>query len=181
MKSKQKNNVCLVIACVLSYVTVALSILLALFVAFNLLGVGDLYRTLLVKYLESTNVEADVTMYIIELGLAALMNLYFANYYLKGIKYKVNTKQYGKMLISQSIFQFLLGSALSAIFAMIAGNQMTRKQPAPVENIAVDNPYLSSYKMEAMSEAVRRLKELKEKGAISEEEYYATLNKILES
>ena len=43
------------------------------------------------------------------------------------------------------------------------------------------NAYLSQFKMEAMSDAVRKLKELKERGAISEEEYYASLNKILES
>ena len=43
------------------------------------------------------------------------------------------------------------------------------------------NPYISDYKLNAMSEAVARLKELRDKGAISEEEYYINLNKILES
>ena len=39
---------------------------------------------------------------------------------------------------------------------------------------------MNDYKKKAMGEAISRLKELKAQGAISEEEYYETLNKILE-
>ena len=75
----------------------------------------------------------------------------------------------------------LISSFLPAIFALIAGIRMNKeKAPVPVANVN-NNPYLSEYKMEVMSDAVKRLKELKEQGAISEEEYFASLNKILES
>jgi len=49
-----------------------------------------------------------------------------------------------------------------------------------MESLSCANSELPGYKLEAMSEAVARLKELKDKGAISEEEYYANLNRILE-
>ena len=44
-----------------------------------------------------------------------------------------------------------------------------------------EQAYYNQIKFEAMSQAVTRLKELRDSGAISEEEYYANLNKILES
>ena len=45
----------------------------------------------------------------------------------------------------------------------------------------VEPNFLPDYKLNAMGEAVSKLKALRDSGAISEEEYYATLNKILES
>lgn len=181
MRTKQKNNTLLILACVFGYLAVAVSVLGAIALAFNLFGVADIYVGVQRAYFGVQNAENTITMYIIELGITALMNLSFTAYYQKGVKYKINSKQYGKSLIYQAIFQMLISSFLPAIFALIAGIRMNKeKSPIPVANVN-NNPYLSEYKMEVMSDAVKRLKELKEQGAISEEEYFASLNKILES
>jgi hypothetical protein len=182
MKKKQKNNILLLLACIIGYASVVLSITMALFLGFNILGVGDIYKDLLLSFSANIDVDGQMGMYIIELGLGALMNLYFAGYYRKGLKYRVENKQYGKMLITQGIFQVLIASVLSGVFAIIAGLVMSKKKEKSAQvQLEEMNAYLSDFKMAAMSDAVRKLKELKERGAISEEEYYASLNKILES
>lgn len=179
MKKKQKNNILLLIGCIISYSSVAMSIIIAIFLAFNIAGLSDAYIQLLRSVLaDGGDLSAEVTMCIIELGFTALINLYFAGYYLKGLKYKVDSKPYGRMLITESIFQMIIGSFPAGLFVLIAGIRMYNKKVSVVPE--KEETYLSEYKMQAMSEAVRRLKELKAQGAISEEEYYATLNKILE-
>lgn len=179
---KKKNNVLLIIACVLSYLSVLIAVVSAVFLAFNIAGIADIYKQMLLTYVsKNIDVTGQITMNIVELGLGALLNLYFASYYLKGIRYKVDNKQFGRMLINQAIFQMLLAGLLPGLFALLAGNAMCRKTNKVSTTIQDGNAYMSEYKMEAMSEAVRRLKELKAQGAISEEEYYASLNKILES
>ena len=181
MRQKQKRNALLIIACVLSYVSVAVSVILAIMLGFDIAGVKEIYKEFLVKYVSpNLDLNSQANMYIIELGVTALMNMYFAGFYLKGIKFRVDTAQFGRMLISQGLFQMLIASFVPGLFALIAGCVMSKRKPIIVADAKQDNAYLSSYKMEAMSEAVRRLKELKEQGAISEEEYYASLNKILE-
>lgn len=182
MKKKQKTNVLLLLGCIISYISVAVSILLAVFLAFNIAGVADIYKEVMSSMMiDAVDLSSEVTMYIVELGFGALLNLYFAGYYLKGLRYRVNTNQYGRMLITESIFQMIIGSFLAGLLVLIAGVRMCRKKPQTMETSAGNESYLTDYKMEAMSEAIRRLKELKAQGAISEEEYYASLNKILES
>ena len=59
----------------------------------------------------------------------------------------------------------------------------TYSRPIIAEATPRENPNtedVNEYKMKAMTEAVARLKELRQSGAISDEEYYATLDKILE-
>ncbi|MGN0961855.1 MAG: SHOCT domain-containing protein [Christensenellales bacterium] len=183
MKTKQKNNVLLIIACVLSYLSIILSVLLAVFLTFNIAGTADIYKELLLKIFVYNTVDLaeQVTLYIVELGISALLNLYFACFYLKVLRYKINNQQFGRMLVTKAIFQMLFASLISGVFALIAGIVMGKKKSKVSPSVQSDNPYFSDYKMEAMSEAIKRLKELKAKGAISEEEYYISLNKILES
>ena len=183
MMKKQRGNILLLIACVLSYLMVAMAFVLFVFFAFNILGVSDVYIDT-ISNLSGTRVDANdqITMLCIELAVMALVDLYFASFYLKGYRYRLNSKQYGRMLISQGLFQMLLATFLPGLFALICGIRMYRKKPKNIDVQVEEKPdFMSNYKLEAMSEAVSRLKELKEKGAISEEEYYATLNKILES
>lgn len=180
MKKRQKTNVLLLLGCIFSYISVAISILLAVFLAFNIAGASDFYMQILREFMiDTVDLTGEVTMYIIELGFGALLNLYFAGYYLRGLKYRIDSKPYGRVLITESIFQMIIGSFFAGLFALIAGIRMYRKKPQ-MDTQSNTETYISDYKMQAMSEAVRRLKELKAQGAISEEEYYASLNKILE-
>ena len=75
----------------------------------------------------------------------------------------------------------LLGSFVTAIVAYV-GLSMLYKMQRMIPQVVLNNPeFVNDYRMEAMTQAINRLKELKAKGAISDEEYYETLNKILES
>ena len=58
---------------------------------------------------------------------------------------------------------------------------MSKQKKKIVVTETSDDNFINDAKLTAMSEAVTRLKELRESGAISEEEYYANINKILES
>ena len=78
----------------------------------------------------------------------------------------------------KGIFQAFIGSAIAGIFAIIAGAIMKDQKAVVVAEEKVQTD-ISDLKLNAMKEAVLRLKELKERGAISEEEYYANLDKIL--
>ena len=70
-----------------------------------------------------------------------------------------------------------IGSAIAGVLALIAGAIMKdQRVDVSEEKVQTDIPDI---KLNAMKEAVLRLKELKERGAISEEEYYANLDKIL--
>ena len=84
------------------------------------------------------------------------------------------------MVLIYAIIQFLFSAYIPAIFGIITGALMINKKPATILNKSQEQSFLSDYKLTAMSEAVARLKQLRESGAISEEEYYANLNKILE-
>ena len=55
-----------------------------------------------------------------------------------------------------------------------------KKPKLIIENTATKEGEVSDFKLTAMTEAVTRLNELRSSGAISEEEYYINLNKILE-
>ena len=120
-----------------------------------------------------------MTMYYIELALAVIINFYAVRNYAKVYKYRLNNRDAGRYITSVAVWQLLFCSFLPALFGFVAGVRMTTRK-VQVETKEVNNPYLSDYKLNAMAEAVSRLKELRNKGAISEEEYYASLNKVLE-
>ena len=92
----------------------------------------------------------------------------------------------GRVLTNLSVWYLILTSiSLPSLFALIAGLLMTSKANKPVIATAVPKEAaptseINEYKMKAMTEAVNRLKELRQSGAITEEEYYANLDKILE-
>ena len=182
MMKKQKGNGWVLTAGIISCVLAFFSFFAFIMLAFNVSGFADMYKELLFAYSANIDFDEQVTMACLELVLVFLFDAYYASFYLKGYKYKINSLQYGRMLITKSIFQMLIASLPAGIFALLGGLSMTRKStPVPAEIVGQKQNAISQYKFEAMSEAVARLKELKEKGAISEEEYYATLNKILES
>lgn len=192
MKLKRRNNNTMyLITAIFSYISAGISLISLLILAFNLFGIADIYGELLKIYVsEEINVSSQVSMMCIELGFMILMNWYFGNFYLKGWKYKITNREYGKATALMGIFQLFTSSFIPAVLGIIAGvMMMNRKAKMVVETENVSDPtqprvepnFLPQYKLNAMGEAVEKLKALRDSGAISEEEYYATLNKILES
>lgn len=188
-KKKNTSRVLLIIACVLSFVTLGASAIGATLLGFNIGGISDVLREMLLDAgYAATEVDGEITMMMISFVLEVFIELSFAVFYLKAIKFRANSLSFARRLMSRSIWHFILGSFLPALFAMISASVMGKqKQPAQVASVEEafkegenKEDKVPDYKLTAMTEAIERLKELKDKGAISEEEYYANLNRILE-
>ena len=181
-----KSRVLLIIACVLSFVLLAASAMSALTIGLNINGATDaLAKVLMNSGYAATEVDGEITMMMFTFILEVFIELYFGLFYYKAIKFKANSVSFARRLMSKAIWHFIVGAFLPAIFAMIAANRMSKQgvTARPVEVKAAfkeDEAGVPDYKLTAMSEAIARLKELKDKGAISEEEYYINLNRILE-
>lgn len=181
LKMKKRNqNVMLIITFVLTIINIILTAFVGIALAFNLFGAMDIFNQFVSTFIiGGYDVSMYMTSYVINLILTMTANIYAGIFYFKGIKYRVNNKQYGRAIIFYAIMQLLFSAYIPAIFAFITAIIMINKKPVVLEE-KVTQSFLSDYKLMAMSEAVTRLKELRASGAISEEEYYANLNKILE-
>lgn len=182
---KYKGRTMLIVACVLSFVLLAISGIAALMIIFNIGGITDALAEMLMELgYAATEIDGEISVMLFTFVLEVFVELYFALFYLKAIKFKANSVSFARRLMSKSIWHFLLGAFLPALFAMIAASMMGRQEikvePTEVKEAAKEEGAVPDYKLTAMSEAIARLKELKDKGAISEEEYYANLNRILE-
>lgn len=180
MTNKRNKNVLLTITFGLTVLNILLNVFIAITLSFNLFGFVDYYNGIMSTVIEGYDISQYTTTLYINMIFTVGINIYASIFYFKGIKYRVSNKQYGKMIIYYSIMQLLFSTYIAGIFALITGIVMTNKKVAPIDEKATAQSFLSDYKFMAMSEAVTRLKELRASGAISEEEYYANLNKILE-
>ncbi len=180
MTKKRNSNALLITTFVFTIINLVLTIFVGMALVFNILGVADYYNYLMSGITSGYDMSMHMTSFYINLFLTIGVNLYSAVFYYKGIKYRVNNKQYGRMLLYYAVMQLLFSAYLPGIFGLITAIVMINHKPAPIDEKAVTQSFLSEYKLVAMSEAVTRLKELRASGAISEEEYYANLNKILE-
>lgn len=184
----KKNNTKLILtACILSYVLAGVSLVLGICLGFNFFGLYNTLAEMLVNLgYEASSVETEIFIYTMELIIGGVVELYFANLYRKAYLPVFLPREFGKTLITLGILQILFASFIPAIFIIIAGVRVKNGKyaKAPImedgRSEACKKAGLSEFRMTAMSEAVNRLNELRNSGAISEEEYYANLNKILE-
>lgn len=189
---KAKKNWVFILLVILTYISVVIHTgIMALF-AFNLFGFVDFYQGLISQYMGvSIEMTMDITLLCIESLIAVLFDLHCAKVYYRIYKYSAlrNETYYrvgSQNLINSGIFQMLISSFPIGLIALITGIVLYKKQATLRETVTSDIPQygsamFSDYKLNAMSEAIGRLKELRAKGVISEEEYYEHLDKILES
>ena len=175
--TKQNNSakILLWIACIISFVAVAINLFAIVVLTFDLWGIVEIAE----KYLNEIGftLGTDLSLMSFELALVVLIDLFAGLRYLKILKNRVVNSRSNPIM--QTIFQMLFGSLIAGLLACIGLNKLVRRRPIPVseeDKVA----YINEFKKKAMGEAITRLKELKAQGAISEEEYYETLNKILE-
>ena len=176
--TKQKNSgkILLWIACIVSFIAVAINLFAIVVLTFDLWGIVEIAE----KYLNEIGftLGTDLSLMSFELAFVVLIDLFAGLRYLNILKNKIGLNPRSNPIM-QTIFQMLFGSFLAGILACIGLNQLAHRRPVPVseeDKVA----YINEFKKKAMGEAITRLKELKAQGAISEEEYYETLNKILE-
>lgn len=179
---KKKRNSMLITAGVISYVIGAVALLFALLLGGNIAGLADYFIEVLSSmYSSPVNLESQVLVTCLELILTGSLSLYFGRFYFRVNSAPVKPIQLGKTVVFMAVLQLIFSSFLPAIFGIIAGYSIQRVKPATAVDMPKDQAQgMSEYKLTAMREAVTRLNELRSSGAIGEEEYYATLNKILE-
>lgn len=173
-----KKNKLLLTAIIFTIISIAINTITLIILVTNAFEITDMVESYLTEYFGGEDISYLMTSYYIEMFIAILISFYALKNYSKIYKFRLNNKDAGRYLISVALWQLLFGGGIPALFGFIAGIKMMKKKVA-VET-APAHPYLSDYKLNAMSEAISRLKELRAKGAISEEEYYASLNKVLE-
>lgn len=177
---KSKRSVLLLIAIILTVISIIIPIVLIIALNFNIGGAKEVFSSVLNMIYPGIDVQSYVTMTNFDLVLSALLNVYFAVCYIKIYKLNLSSRSYSRVIINQSIWQMFIASLVAGIFALIAGIRMSKTAPSTTKIVSDAGNTISGYKFEAMKEAITRLNELKNRGAISEEEYYANLNKILE-
>ena len=178
----RKRSKLLLATFILTIIHMSLLLFAAAALIFNLFGVVDIMNMILSEY-QSAGVTIDyyLTTYYFELALSFIVNFSCAKLYYKGYKYSAYGEVFGRRLIMNSIIQLLFSAFIPAILALITGVKMCKQRHNIVSAQINDENAINETKLAAMSEAVTRLKELRASGAISEEEYYANINKILES
>ncbi len=178
---KVKRNKLLITAGVISYIFGVMALICGIALGFNIFGAGDYYSEVLLAIYENVDVEMELFIQTLELIVSGVLSFYFARFYFKMDKVPVKTPQVGKTIITVAILQLLFSSFITGIFGLIAGIAIKNgKTKVIIEARTKSDSEVSEFKLTAMSEAVTRLNELRSSGAISEEEYYASLNKILE-
>ena len=181
---KIKKNKLLLTTIILTIAQIAIIGLSAIALGFDLFGIRQMIEgTVKELYAGQMDMDGFVTSFYIESLFIVFINIMVLVRYIRGYRYNANSPAFGRHLIWNSVSQFLFSSYIPAIFALITGLKLISKKPsvAAQENMSNEQAYYNQIKFEAMSQAVTRLKELRDSGAISEEEYYANLNKILES
>ena len=177
----KKKSKLLLTTIILTIIHMSLLLLAALALVFNIFGIVDIMNMILQDYLEAgVTIDYYLATYYFELGLSFVVNFSCVRLYIKGYRYGVYGEVFGRRIIMNSIIQLLFSSFLPGIFALVTGIMMSKQKQTLADVQAQSEEYINEMKLAAMSEAVTRLKELRASGAISEEEYYANINKILE-
>ena len=147
--------------------------------AFNIGGVGDVVGQVVNSW-SISGIVTDISLISIRMLITAMIDVFAGVFYIGIIKQGVNPRRGGSYMF-QPFVQILCGSFLAGLFALLGITRMTKGQIENMKNPISAEEAINDYKKEAMIQAVTRLKELKSRGAISDDEYYETLNKILES
>ena len=142
---KNKSRIMLIIACVLSFVSLAVSSLGVIFVGFNIAGITDSIRKMLLNSgYAATELDGEITMMIFSFILDVIIELTFALFYFKAIKFKANSLSFARRLMSKAIWHLILGSLLPAVFAMISASMMS-KQKTVVKPLTIDESLGDDY------------------------------------
>ena len=186
--NKKKRCVWLLINAIICYITAGFYLFATIAFACNLYGVVDLYNSMMTTMFPNYLGQMDMTMIYFEMVFDILLGVSFGNFYLLGYRKAYYSREYASRIMLTAVLQFLCGAYITGVIGIIIALVMKSKAPSAYQSIPVEEKVvepkpasdISQAKLLAMTEAVERLKQLREKGVISEEEYYVNLNKILE-
>lgn len=182
MLNTKKKSKLLLVTLIFTIIHLSLISMVAIVLMFNLFGIVDKMDYILQTYVaKDMSISSMLSSYYFELLLSFIINFVAARLYYKGYKYGASGEIFGRRVIMEAIFQLLFSTFIPGVLALITGIVMTKQKRPVMTTTEQAEEYINETKLAAMSEAVTRLKELRDSGAISEEEYYANINKILES
>jgi len=184
---KKRKCKALLVNAIICYVIAIFYIFAIIAFATNLMGVMDIYNSLLTSMYPNYSVAMDTSMLYFEMGFNILIILSFGNFYLTGYKQQFYSRDYANRVLVMSILSLLCGIYIPSIVGIFIAISMKKNSTPAVQSEGNEekklnkvNSDISQGKLVAMTEAVERLKQLRDSGVISEEEYYVNLNKILE-
>lgn len=180
---RNRKNKLLLANAIICYATAGLYLLMVFSLAFNIFGMYDIYISLLTEVYPNYAGTLDMTMMYLQEGLLICLLISFGNFYLKGYKRRYGGREYASRVMMTAFLQLLCGTFIAPVIGFITAFRMRKEDvviPVQSTDLKPEKSAISPNKLQAMTEAVERLKHLRESGVISEEEYYASLNKILE-
>ncbi len=170
-----RSRTWLKVAAILSIITCVAMLVASVLILTNLFGAGDIFADLFRKMIVGMS-PSDVTFYKISVTvncvLAIVINALCASSYLKVSKVKYPTINEYRSLFNSAIIQLFFGETfIPAIIALVVASRN--------RHIILTNPNKKEDKMETLTLKVGELKKLKEDGVITDEQFNAQLNNLL--
>lgn len=168
---KRSVRVCYNIAGVLSVIVSFAKLFILNVIVFNLFDINDVVNKYFGFDMSNT---MNMSIVVINFIVAIYFNLTCSKLYFAISRASI-VRGNKSAVIAMPVMQMFLGSVLSGIFGLVGALLIDNNQSIPTENFGSGEEAFFDIKL-----SVLRLKELKESGQITEEEYYKALNKILE-
>ena len=157
----KKKNKLLLTAFILTAIHLALTILVAIALGFNLFGIVDVLNNAYMSMGMQVAVSDMLMSYYFDFVFVVIINFLCIKRYWLCYKYNANTPSHGRSIVFNAIMQLLFSTYIPGIVALIAGIKMQKAKP--VQSQEQQQQLINEIKFEAMSEAVARLKELRAK------------------
>ena len=183
--NKKKKSVWHLITIIVSIASIILNGFMLVGLLTNILGIKDVYIQVLQKTATyAIDVDSEISFACFDTSLTIITHVVFAILLVK-LYVKATPSVELSRKVNIGFWYLFLTFSVASVLTLVAGYSMVKKVSKPIIAEAVPRepektPEVNAYKMKGMSEAVARLKELRKSGAISDEEYYASLDKILE-
>ena len=175
----KKNKTLLTITAIISFVIAGLFIIAIALYLFDAWNIKAVVRDFFMKAMElqdETDLNFQITMTITDCFVGAFLNMYAGVTYLRYSKTQNIIIGGYKIVIYTGVLQLLFViSLVPGIMAIIVGNTLKNG-----ENRAVTTQVKPQSSMDILTEKINFIKQQKEAGTITEEQYNNMLNKYIE-
>lgn len=124
-------------------------------------------------------VEGIFVFFTIILGLSSAANIFVGTSLLISLKKASSMDSIRGMVLACTIISFLLGGSIVIAILLLVALMSDSKTKTPTEEIEESGVKSALSEQDKIIERVKKIKELKDSGAITEDEYKAMLKQIL--
>lgn len=175
MSKKSKNM--LRATSIISFVVGGVMLLMTIFLLFDVMGAKGFTRDVIASTLETasqSDIDFEYTIVLTDFIVGALYNIYAGIFYLRYVKADAVLIGGYRTIMYVALFQmFFVLSIIPSVMGLVASGMLRTEET----NIAQAPPKTS---MDELSEKIAFLKQQKQSGTISEEQYNNMLNKLIE-